>query len=206
MYNGRLRITSFCVVLPAQATQFAQSVLGEAVTIILPTGVSTPTSVIGTISDTFSNLISKKPPTTVTTTTDDNSPFSPENIIDATNEERVKAGLQPLKTNDKLAESSKLKVEDMINNDYFEHHFAHQEKQWGIWVHEVGYDYVVMGENLALGDFSNVMTCSLPWMNSPGTQGKYFESQLRGYGCVCRAGNVPRTNGLVCSAAFWHPA
>lgn len=89
------------------------------------------------------------------------------NIVDATNAERIKLGLTPLSTNAKLTASAKIKTEDMIKNGYFEH-----VSPAGVAVSDlgtqVGYDYVIMGENLALGNFSGADDLLRAWMNSPG--------------------------------------
>jgi len=89
------------------------------------------------------------------------------NIIDATNKERIAGGLTPLTPNDKLAASAKLKVDDMIKLEYFEHN-----SPTGVTVsdlgNEVGYNYVIMGENLALGNFTGAADLVDAWMKSPG--------------------------------------
>lgn len=88
-------------------------------------------------------------------------------IVDATNQERINAGLPPLKLNNLLVESATRKTMDMIAKQYFEH-----TSPSGITVsdlgRQVGYDYIVMGENLALGDFANSQDVVNAWMQSPG--------------------------------------
>jgi uncharacterized protein YkwD len=90
-----------------------------------------------------------------------------ENIIIDTNKERVKANLPPLKTNAKLNASAKIKVEDMIKRQYFEHESPTGEGVSDLGT-QVGYVYVIMGENLALGNFSSSTDLLNAWMNSPG--------------------------------------
>lgn len=88
-------------------------------------------------------------------------------VIEYTNKERIKAGISPLAVNVKLGESAKLKTNDMIINQYFEH-----TSPTGVSVSDlgkkVGYDYVIMGENLALGEFATDEELVQAWMNSPG--------------------------------------
>jgi uncharacterized protein YkwD len=88
-------------------------------------------------------------------------------IIEATNKERIKVGLPPLAISNKLVDSARLKTNDMIVNQYFEH-----TSPTGVNVSDlgkkVGYDYVIMGENLALGDFASNDDLVQAWMNSPG--------------------------------------
>jgi len=161
---GAFGLLLFAIFLPTQANEAAQKVLGDAVTINTASGVAGPATIIS--SKISSILAPKNDQNSAPTVAEDNSPFSPANIIDATNEQRIQAGLPPLKTNDKLAESSKLKVEDMITNDYFAH-TSPSGKTVADLGNEVGYDYVVMGENLALGNFTDVNDLMQAWMNSP---------------------------------------
>ncbi len=93
--------------------------------------------------------------------------LSTNNIIDATNQERIKVGLPPLKINQQLITSAGYKTADMIQKQYFEH-----TSPSGITVSDLaqkaGYSYIIMGENLALGDFIDGNDVVAAWMNSPG--------------------------------------
>lgn len=95
------------------------------------------------------------------------APLDIESIIDATNKERVAAGLLPLGVNEKLNASAKIKVEDMIKRQYFEHASPTGENVSDLG-DMVGYNYVIMGENLALGNFTNATDLLTAWMESPG--------------------------------------
>lgn len=93
--------------------------------------------------------------------------LSVEDVVDATNKERVKAGLIPLSTNPKLLATASSKNADMITYQYFEH-TSPSGKTVSDLGREARYDYVVMGENLALGNFNNAQELLNAWMNSPG--------------------------------------
>jgi uncharacterized protein YkwD len=95
------------------------------------------------------------------------TPLDIESIIDATNNERVKAGLLPLAVNTKLNASAKIKVEDMINRQYFEHAAPTGENVSDLG-QRVEYNYVIMGENLAMGNFISAEDLVKAWMDSPG--------------------------------------
>ena len=88
-------------------------------------------------------------------------------VIKWTNEQRQKNGLPPLKENTRLDASAKLKVDDMFLRQYFEH-----TSPLGITVgdlaQKVGYEYIMIGENLALGNFKDSEELVNAWMNSPG--------------------------------------
>lgn len=93
--------------------------------------------------------------------------FSIGNIVEATNDERIAAGLSPLSINVKLNASAKIKTDDMIARQYFEHTSPSGEGVSDLGT-KVGYDYVVIGENLALGDFKSADDLLDAWMKSPG--------------------------------------
>ena len=126
------------------------------------------------ISDTTSTIIDKTiksdaiiPKTKIVTTSTGTNNLNVADIIESTNRERTKAHLPLLKTNTKLNISAEKKARDMITKEYFEH-----KSPTGVTVSDlgdqVGYDYIIMGENLALGDFKNADDLLAAWMASPG--------------------------------------
>ncbi len=100
-------------------------------------------------------------------TVTDESTITPEAIVEATNAERIKAGVPPLQINSKLVASATIKTNDMITRQYFEHD-SPSGKGVSDLGREVGYQYVVMGENLALGNFASSQDVVKAWMESPG--------------------------------------
>jgi len=92
------------------------------------------------------------------------SPITKANIVEYTNQERVKAGLPILWSNYKLNLAAQNKANDMIANGYWEHY--HNGKSPWDWMHEAGYEFKAAGENLAI-DFLEVEPMIKAWMNSP---------------------------------------
>jgi uncharacterized protein YkwD len=184
----------FALLLPAQANQVAQQVLSGAVTLDAITGVTAPVQTIShTVTHTVSSVssaIAKKNDTGTAQASPANasSILSIENIIDATNNERVKAGLLPLKTNDKLEASAKIKVDDMITHQYFEH-TSPAGKTVADLGNQVGYNYVVMGENLALGNFTSANDLLQAWMNSPGHRANILNAHYQDIGVYAAQGS-----------------
>lgn len=88
-------------------------------------------------------------------------------VLKYTNEQRAGNGLKPLIENSKLDASAKLKIEDMFKNQYFEH-----ISPAGVGIsdlaQQVNYEYIIIGENLALGNFENSQKLVDAWMASPG--------------------------------------
>lgn len=90
-----------------------------------------------------------------------------QGIISKTNTERTNAGKKPLKENSTLDLTAYVKAKDMLDRQYFEH-VSPSGKGVGDLVTNVGYDYITIGENLALGNFASSSDIVNAWMNSPG--------------------------------------
>jgi len=100
--------------------------------------------------------------------TSNSTTLSKENIIILTNKERADNGSLPeLKENDKLDLSAEIKLQDMFAKQYFEH-----ISPSGVGVGDLGskvsYEYITIGENLALGDFKDDKALIDAWMASSG--------------------------------------
>jgi len=89
-------------------------------------------------------------------------------IIEETNLQRQKNGNLPLlRENVKLNNAAAAKANDMFLKQYFEH-VSPLGIDPGKLVQNNGYDYIVTGENLILGNFSSEKEVVQDWMNSPG--------------------------------------
>jgi len=89
-------------------------------------------------------------------------------VITETNLQRQKNGNLPaLKENVKLDDAASAKANDILKNQYFEH-VSPSGVDPGKLVQNYGYDYIVAGENLILGNFSSEKEVVQDWMNSPG--------------------------------------
>lgn len=100
--------------------------------------------------------------------TNKNNVLSKENVIILTNQNRKDNGnLSSLKENSKLDFSAEKKLQDMFVKQYFEHNSPS-----GVGVgdlgQQVGYEYIIIGENLALGNFKDDKALVDAWMASPG--------------------------------------
>ncbi len=96
-----------------------------------------------------------------------NTNLSSKDIIDLTNHFRKEdGGLNPLKENPKLDFTAEEKLKDMFTKQYFQH-----ISPTGIGVvnlvRQVSYGYIIIGENLALGNFKDDKTLVDAWMASP---------------------------------------
>lgn len=94
--------------------------------------------------------------------------MSVKEVIEVTNQSRSLNGkLPPLKENSKLNSSAQKKLDDMLNLQYFEH-----VSPSGVSVSDLAkgssYEYIIIGENLALGNFKDNKALVDAWMASPG--------------------------------------
>jgi len=99
-----------------------------------------------------------------------------EGIISFSNTHRTINGLQPLSENPLLNESALAKARDMFEKQYFAH-----DSPEGIGVSDLaesaGYEFITIGENLALGNFLNDEALVQAWMDSPGHRTNILNSR-----------------------------
>jgi uncharacterized protein YkwD len=93
--------------------------------------------------------------------------LDPVLVIAITNQHRRNAGLPPLAEDKQLSLAAMNKVQDMFNRQYFEH-VSPDGHGPGYLAEQVGYSYVIVGENLAMGMFESDADLVQAWMNSPG--------------------------------------
>lgn len=94
--------------------------------------------------------------------------FTKAKIIAQTNIQRFDNGtLPPLVENAQLSAAAQTKAKDMFAKQYFEH-VSPAGVDVGELVKSFGYDYIVVGENLILGNFLSEQEIVQKWMESPG--------------------------------------
>lgn len=116
--------------------------------------------------------------------------LSPTQIIAKTIRARTENGVTPLLIeNQKLHDSAQKKVDDMFKNNYFEH-----ISPSGVSVSDlgdqVGYDYIIIGENLALGSFKTEQELVDAWMASPGHRANILNPKYRDIGVAVGYGTI----------------
>lgn len=98
---------------------------------------------------------------------EDGSLLSRGGIFRWTNVQREENGLDSLLENTQLNYAAVEKLNDMFNGQYFAH-VSPDELGVNHWVSRAGYEYLVVGENLALGNFDGDEDLVQAWMDSPG--------------------------------------
>jgi uncharacterized protein YkwD len=108
-------------------------------------------------------------------------------IIEWTNKQREKYGLAPLKENQILDKTALAKVEDMFQNQYFAHKSPSGEGVSDL-ARKFGYDFLLIGENLAMGNFSSDKDLVLAWMESPGHRENILNEKYQEIGVAVKKG------------------
>lgn len=118
----------------------------------------------------------------------ENSVLTIAGIISWTNINREQNGAEPaLKENTKLNQSAKLKLEDMFKQQYFEHESPSGAGPADL-AKTVGYEYLSIGENLALGFFKDNEELVTAWMNSPGHRENILNTKFTEIGVAVAKG------------------
>lgn len=87
-------------------------------------------------------------------------------VLDLVNQERAKAGLQPLRMNGNLSSMAMVKAQDMYDHHYFDHQSPTYGSPFDM-MKARGIAYSTAGENIAQGQTSPAEVMN-EWMNSPG--------------------------------------
>lgn len=107
--------------------------------------------------------------------------------ISQTNLQRQQNNLPALTESSKLDQAALNKVNDMFKNQYFEH-ISPSGKGPGDLADDVGYSYVAVGENLALGNFKDDAALVNAWMNSPGHRANILNTKYQEIGVAVLKG------------------
>ena len=89
-----------------------------------------------------------------------------QQVVDLTNNERQKAGLQPLKADSELSSVARKKSEDMLAKNYFSHTSPTYGSPFDM-MKKFGITYRTAGENIAKGQRTPAEVVKA-WMESPG--------------------------------------
>jgi uncharacterized protein YkwD len=108
------------------------------------------------------------------------SPVSEANLIELTNQVRAVKELSPLVPNEQLRNAAMSKANDLIKNNYFSHN-SPKGKAFNIWIEDAGYEYQIIGENLATGYDTN-RDAMKAWMDSPTHRENILNNKYREIG------------------------
>ncbi len=125
-------------------------------------------------------------------------------VISATNSERNKQGIGALIENAKLDYGAKLKLDDMFKNQYFEHISPSGRGPADI-ASDSKYEYIVIGENLALGNFKDDAALVAAWMASPGHRANILNRKFTEIGVAVRKGTFEGKSVWLAVQEFGEP-
>ncbi len=108
-------------------------------------------------------------------------------VISETNRHRSGEGLMSLAESAGLRRAAELKLADMFKKQYFAHESPDGKGPADV-AQAAGYQYVVIGENLALGNFKNDIELVQGWMDSPGHRANIMNGQYREIGVAVGQG------------------
>ena len=116
-----------------------------------------------------------------------NAHLTQEGVIEETNNQRALENRPALKENTKLDEAAQLKLQDMFTKQYFEHVSPSGVGPSNL-AEQVGYGYILIGENLALGNFADDKALVTAWMNSPGHRANILHPEFQEIGVAVGQG------------------
>jgi len=113
--------------------------------------------------------------------------LSRSGVIYWTNIQREKYGLLPLKENIQLNAAADIKAEDMFENQYFAHASLLGEGVADL-TEKAGYEFIIIGENLAFGNFKDDSTLVQAWMESEGHRENILNTNYQEIGVAVKKG------------------
>jgi len=139
------------------------------------------------------------------TNQDNNAHLDKNKIIQITNSYRKENGnLVELIENNQLDFSAEEKLNDMFDQQYFEH-ISPSGKGVGNLAEDAGYEYILLGENLALGNFKDEDDLVLAWMNSSGHRANILNSHYTQIGVAIGKGKFDGKNVWIAVQHFATP-
>lgn len=159
--------------------QFSEMLKQSLQTGMMPqSGFSVPLDANAGIEPSQSQFARSSSPSTTNT----NAGFSEfeQQVIDLTNQERLKLGLAPLRMDGMLNASAELHSQDMATRNYFSHQGMDGTQPWDR-MRSQGYTYSRAAENIAFGQLTPQQVVN-DWMNSPGHRRNILDPNLKDIG------------------------
>lgn len=125
-------------------------------------------------------------------------------ILNLTNQERVSVGLNPLSDNVNLDKIASLRADDLFANQYFDHISPNGDSVADL-ANRSGYAYLLIGENLALGNFGDISGIISAWMDSPGHRENILNGEYTELGTVVKTGLYKGENTIIAVQVFGLP-
>jgi uncharacterized protein YkwD len=125
-------------------------------------------------------------------------------IIETNRQRAANGGLPALSFNSQLAAAAQVKADDLFARQYFEHESPTGEGP-GDLAANAGYEYIIVGENLAMGNFENDAVLVQAWMDSPGHRANILNTQYTEIGVAVKRGVYEGYNVWMAVQEFGRP-
>jgi hypothetical protein len=110
-----------------------------------------------------------------------------EGIIEETNRQRALFGMLVLDEKERLNEIADVKLDDMFEKQYFAHVSPDGDGVSHI-ADGMEYKFLLIGDNLAMGNYRDDEEVVRAWMNSPGHRKNILEERYREIGVAAKEG------------------
>lgn len=127
-----------------------------------------------------------------------------EGVLVNTNLNRTQNGLRPLLRNQRLDIVARLRLDDMFSGQYFEH-ISPSGDSASVEAGKIGYDYITIGENIALGNFKDDSELVNAWMDSPGHRANVLNSKFTDIGIAVGKGRFDGRETWIAVQVFAKP-
>lgn len=116
-------------------------------------------------------------------------PLNEQSVIADINAARTARGVSPLSVNNDLMRSTKLKCEDMVAGNYYEHSRPSDGKKGSDWIRENTKNLKLSNENLNKGVFDNSKSPVDSWLASPAHMNTLLDPKFTDTGvAICDQG------------------
>lgn len=115
------------------------------------------------------------------------SDLTPAGVLQWTNVQRLNNALSPLSRSLQLDSIAQAKLQDMFEEQYFAH-VSPSGKGAGDLAKEAGYEFIAIGENLALGNYEGDQALVQAWMDSPGHRANILNARYEELGVAVGQG------------------
>ncbi len=110
-----------------------------------------------------------------------------QGVFSFTNARRDENSLSRFFPNALLNQIALRRLDDMFAEQYFEH-VSPSGKSASSEAEKIGYEYISIGENIALGNFQDDFALVLAWMNSPGHRANIVSEKFTELGVAVKKG------------------
>lgn len=133
------------------------------------------------------------------------APLTVEGVIVDTNMQRASSSLPALAENPLLDDVATLRLGDMFTKQYFAHVSPSGQSALTV-ASTVGYSYLALGENLALGNFAGDKGVVAAWMGSPGHRANILSPHYTELGVAVGKGTYGGQTTWIAVQVFGRPA